>query len=179
MEQPLWRAVEDPAYTMGVFSTVIIILMIAGAVAIIILTKSLIIGFLVSIPPIMIALVIIIARGMVRRTEVSLFIDRLVVRRGDEVVSVPLSSITEVVVHPVIFRTIGVRNFQIMPKNVLKLNTWSITFMEGERPVVNVWVSEYEYERLRRVLNRLCSARALCLKVELRVIGNRKVEIKP
>lgn len=162
----MWHVVEDPTYVINLYAGVIIILMLIGTVAIYVLTQSIIDSLLTLVPPILIALVVAVAKRTVRRNEVMIYADRLIALRGSERIELPINQVTKIRVRPVI-NTVRITRGRLIPiSSIPRFNTWSVTFMSGDREVVKVWVNENELDRLRAVIRRLCSERLICISIE-------------
>lgn len=166
MSRPLWHVIEDPAFVITIYAGLVILLMLIGAVIIYLLTQSIYDAALASIPPILIALIMVAARRAIKGYEVAIYPDKLVVIRGYERREVPIHALTKIRVRPVII-TVRLRGVRFIPiHNVPRLNTWSITFMSGNEELAKVWVNESELNMLRAIIRRMCMERSLCINIE-------------
>lgn len=166
MSKPLWHVIEDPAYIINLYAGIVITLMLIGAVVIYVLTQSIIDAALTSLPPIFIALIMIAAKGVIKRNEVIMYPDKLIALKGSERIELPIYEITRVRVRPVI-NTVRVINMRLIPiSSIPRFNTWSVTFISGDREIVKVWISESELDKLRAVIRRLCNERLICINIE-------------
>ncbi|MFP3216488.1 MAG: hypothetical protein RXP99_04240, partial [Vulcanisaeta sp.] len=114
MSRPLWHVIEDPAFVITVYAGLVILLMLIGAVIIYLLTQSIYDAALASIPPILIALIMIAARRAIKGYEVAIYPDKLVVIRGHERREVPIHALTKIRVRPVII-TVRLRGVRFIP----------------------------------------------------------------
>jgi hypothetical protein len=166
MSKPLWHVIEDPAFIITVYAGIVIIMMLIGAIAIYVITQSIFDSALASLPPIFIALIMVAAKMAIKRNEVALYPDKIVIIRGNEKRELPIYAITRVRVRPVI-NTVRIRGVRFMPiLNVPRLSTWSVTFMSGNEELVKVWINENELDRLRSVISKMCRERLLCINIE-------------
>ncbi|KUO83004.1 MAG: hypothetical protein RXN89_03335 [Vulcanisaeta sp.] len=166
MSKPLWHVIEDPAFIITVYAGIVIIMMLIGAIAIYVITQSIFDSALASLPPIFIALIMVAAKMAIKRNEVALYPDKIVIIRGNEKRELPIYAITRVRVRPVI-NTVRIRGVRFIPTfNVPRLSTWSVTFMSGNEELVKVWINENELDRLRSVINKICRERLLCINIE-------------
>lgn len=166
MSKPLWHVIEDPTYIINLYAGIVIMIMLIGAVVIFVITQSIADALLTSVPPILIAAIMIVARRFVKRNEVMIYADRLVALRNSERIELPIHQITRVRIKPVI-NTVRIMRTRLVPiPSMPRFNTWSVTFMSGDREVIKVWISEAELERLRAVIRKLCSERLICISIE-------------
>ncbi|WP_054842459.1 hypothetical protein [Vulcanisaeta distributa] len=166
MSKPLWHVIEDPAYIINLYAGVVITLMLIGAVVIYVLTQSIIDAAFTSLPPIFIALIMIAAKRVIKRNEVIMYPDKFIALRGSERIELPIYEITRVRVRPVI-NTVRVINMRLIPiSSIPRLNTWSVTFISGDREIVKVWINESELDKLRAVIRKLCNERLICINIE-------------
>ncbi len=92
--------------------------------------------------------------------------DKLIALKGSERIELPIYEITRVRVRPVI-NTVRVINMRLIPiSSIPRFNTWSVTFISGDREIVKVWISESELDKLRAVIRRLCNERLICINIE-------------
>ena len=166
MSRPLWHVIEDPAYIINLYAGIVVTLMLIGAVVIYVITQSIIDAALTSLPPILIALIMIAAKKAIKRNEVMVYVDKFVALRGSERIELPIYEITRIRVRPVIntVRIKGVRLVSI--PSIPRFNTWSVTFMSGDREVIKVWINENELDRLKAVIKKLCNERLICISIE-------------
>lgn len=168
-DRPLWHVVEDPAFAVTLSAYIIITLMLVGLLAIYVITHSIIDSVIASVPPIFIALIMILAKRTIKRNEVAIYVDRVMVIRGSERVELPIYRLTRIRTRPVI-NTVKLRGVKIIPNiprlNIPRFNTWSVTFLSGDEELVNVWINETELEKLRGVIRKLCIERGLCINIE-------------
>ena len=166
MSQPLWHVIEDPAYIINLYAGIVILLMISCAVAVYILTQSIVNTVLVSLPPIFIALIMIAAKVFVKKNEVIIYMDRVIAIRDSRRLEFPINQLSSIRIRPVI-NTVRVMNTRLVPVSIIpRLNTWSVTFMSGNNEIVKVWISESELDRLRAVLRKLCIQKLICINIE-------------
>ena len=166
MSRPLWHVIEDPAFVVNVFAGTIIVLMLIGAIIIYFITQSLVDSILVSLPPIFIALIMIAVKMTIKRNEVMIYPDRIVIIRGSEHKELPLYKLTKIRSRPVI-SAVRISNTRLIPVfGIPRLNTWSATFLSGNEEIVKVWINENELDKLRIVIRKLCLERSLCINIE-------------
>ncbi|GAB6946308.1 hypothetical protein JCM16161A_04380 [Vulcanisaeta sp. JCM 16161] len=166
MSRPLWHVVEDPVYIINIYAGIIITLMLIGAVVIYVITQSIIDAVLTSLPPIFIALIMIMVKRVIKKNEVIMYSDRFVALRGSERIELPIYEITRVRIRPVI-NTVRVINMRLIPiPSIPRLSTWSVTFISGDKEIVKVWINENELDRLRAVIRKLCNERLICISIE-------------
>jgi hypothetical protein len=96
MSKPLWHVIEDPAFIITVYAGIVIIMMLIGAIAIYVITQSIFDSALASLPPIFIALIMVAAKMAIKRNEVALYPDKIVIIRGNEKRELPIYAITRV-----------------------------------------------------------------------------------
>lgn len=162
----MWHVIEDPAYIINLYAGIVITLMLIGAVVIYVITQSITDAILTSLPPIFIALIMVAAKRVIKRSEVMIFGDRFVALRGTERVELPIYEVTRIRVRPVI-NTVRVVNTRLIPiSSIPRFNTWSVTFISGDREIIKVWINENELDKLRAVIRKLCNERLICINIE-------------
>ncbi len=86
--------------------------------------------------------------------------------RGTEKIELPIYEVTRIRVRPVI-NTVRVINIRLIPiSSIPRFNTWSVTFISGDREIIKVWINENELDRLRAAIRKLCNERLICINIE-------------
>ncbi len=166
MSRPLWHVIEDPAYIINLYAGIVILLMMSGAVAVYILTQSMINTMLVSLPPIFIALIMIAVKRIIKKNEVIIYMDRVIAIRDSRRLEFPINQLSSIRIRPVI-NTVRIMNTRLIPISIIpRFNTWSVTFMSGNNEIVKVWISESELDKLSAVLRKLCIEKLICINIE-------------